>query len=52
MGFVTGNSVSTMRLHLHTESLSNVFRIAAMDASFNAVRVALSCSVENRQFLY
>ena len=41
-----------MRLHVHTESLSNVARIAAIDASFSAVRVAISCSVENLQFLY
>lgn len=38
--------------YLHTESLSNVLRIAETAAWFNAVLVALNCSAENRQFLY
>ena len=46
--------VSTIRRprHVHTESLSNVLRMAATAPWFSAVLVAINFSTENRQFLY
>ena len=38
--------------HLHTESDSNVLRIAATAAWFSDALVDFNCSTENRQFLY
>lgn len=53
-GVVSTLAVSTIRQvrHVHTESLSNVLRMAATAPRFSAVRVAVNCSTENRQFLY
>lgn len=38
--------------HLHTESDSNVLRIAAIAAWFSDALVDFNFSTENRQFLY